>query len=196
MRPSSPPLDAAATDAQILAASLEDPHVFAALFDRHFAAIHGWLRRRVDPALADDLAAETFTRAFDARAQYDTSRPGARPWLFGIAVRLVADHGRAEVRRLRFLARTHPSDLVAEDLAPDTLARADASTLGPALAAALATLRTQERDVLLLAAWADLDYEQIAQATGVPIGTVRSRLHRARGHLRDALADTIDGSRT
>jgi RNA polymerase sigma factor (sigma-70 family) len=196
MRPLPSPQDAAATDAEILAASLHEPSAFAAVFDRHFPAIHGWMRRRVGASLADDLAAETFTRAFDARDRFDPGRADARPWLFGIAAHLVADHRRAEVRRLRAIARTDPGELIAEDQEAATLARADAATLGPALAAALAGLRSQERDALLLAAWADLDYEQIAQATGVPVGTVRSRLHRARRHLRAALATTIDGTET
>jgi RNA polymerase sigma factor (sigma-70 family) len=196
MRHVTQPPAVAATDAELLAASLADPHAFTAVFDRHFAAIHGWLRRRVGASLADDLAAETFTRAFDVRERFDPTRAEARPWLYGIAANLVADHRRAEVRRLRAVARTDPGELIADDEAAETLARADAATLGPALATALADLRSQERDVLLLAAWADLDYEQIALATGVPVGTVRSRLHRVRRRLRDALADTIDGSET
>jgi RNA polymerase sigma factor (sigma-70 family) len=197
MRPLPSPQDAASTDAEVLAASIDEPSAFAAVFDRHFPAIHGWLRRRVGASLADDLAAETFTRAFDARHRFDPGRAGARPWLFGIAAHLVADHRRAEVRRLGAVARPDPGELITEDQEAATLARADAATLGPALAAALAGLRSQERDALLLAAWADLDYEQIAQATGVPVGTVRSRLHRARRHLRAALAaHTIDRGET
>jgi RNA polymerase sigma-70 factor (ECF subfamily) len=74
-----------------------------------------------------------------------------------------------------------------EDLAAGAVARADAAAAGPAVAAALARLRSEERDVLLLVAWAGLEYEEVATATGVPIGTVRSRLHRARRALRAEL---------
>jgi RNA polymerase sigma factor (sigma-70 family) len=177
------------SDAAILAASLGDPQAFTALFERHFAAIHRWLHRRVGAPLAEDLAAETFTRAFDHRARYDPAYADARPWLFGIAANLVHDHQRAELRRLRALARVRRWDDTSgsEDLAAGAVARADAAAAGPAVAAALTGLRAEERDVLLLVAWAGLEYDEVARATGVPIGTVRSRLHRARRRLRAEL---------
>ncbi|HMJ36846.1 MAG TPA: RNA polymerase sigma factor [Baekduia sp.] len=181
--------DAAAqpSDAAILAASVGDPHAFTALFERHFARIHGWLHRRVGAPLAEDLAAETFTRAFDQRERFDGAYADARPWLFGIAARLVHDHHRAELRRLRALARVECWEAVGDDVAAGAVARADAAAAGPAVAAALAALRDEERDVLLLVAWAGLEYDEVARATGVPIGTVRSRLHRARRRLRATL---------
>jgi RNA polymerase sigma-70 factor (ECF subfamily) len=180
---------AAPTDAAILAASLADPQAFSALFERHFSAIHRWLRRRVGEPLAEDLAAETFTRAFDRRERFDgDAYASARPWLFGIAAHLVHDHQRSELRRLRALARAERWEASGEDMASAAVGRADAAAAGPAVAAALAALRAEERDVLLLVAWAGLEYEEVARATGVPVGTVRSRLHRARRRLRDALA--------
>lgn len=185
---------AARADAAILATSLDDPQAFAALFERHFAVIHRWLHRRVGAPLAEDLAAETFTRAFDRRARFDASiSQDARPWLFGIAANLVHDHRRSELRRLRALARAERWEAASGDQEADrAVARADAAALGPAVAAALADLRAPERDVLLLVAWAGLDYDEVARATGVPIGTVRSRLHRARGRLRAALGEDED----
>src|SRR5919205_4459442 len=94
------------TDAQAIGASLEDPEAFAVLFDRHFDAVHGYAQRRVGPALADEVAAETFTRAFDQRRRYDVSRDDARPWLLGIAANLLRRHWRSERRRLDAYART------------------------------------------------------------------------------------------
>jgi RNA polymerase sigma factor (sigma-70 family) len=179
-------------DAAILAASVGDPQAFAVLFERHFAAIHRWLHRRVGAPLAEDLAAETFTRAFDRRATFDGRYADARPWLFGIAANLVHDHRRSELRRLRALARAERWEAGAEDVATGAVARADAAALGPAVAAALAELRDEERDVLLLVAWAGLEYDEVARATGVPVGTVRSRLHRARRRLRAALGEKED----
>jgi RNA polymerase sigma factor (sigma-70 family) len=175
------------TDAAILVASVADPQAFTALFERHFTRIHRWLHRRVGAPLAEDLAAETFTRAFDRRDRFDAAYADARPWLFGIASNLVHDHQRAELRRLRALARVQRWEPGGDDLTAGAVARVDAAAAGPAVAAALAALRAEERDVLLLIAWADLEYEEVARATGVPIGTVRSRLHRARTHLRAAL---------
>jgi RNA polymerase sigma factor (sigma-70 family) len=184
-------------DAAILAASLSDPQAFAVLFERHFTAIHRWLHRRVGAPLAEDLAAETFTRAFDRRARFDASiSPDARPWLFGIAANLVHDHRRSELRRLRALARAERWEAsTGDDPAAGAVARADAAALGPAVAAALAGLRAPERNALLLVAWAGLDYEEVARATGVPIGTVRSRLHRARVRLRTALGEREEADR-
>jgi RNA polymerase sigma factor (sigma-70 family) len=181
------PASAVRSDAAIIAASVGDPQAFTELFERHFAAIDRWLHRRVGAPLAEDLAAETFTRAFDHRERFDRSYADARPWLFGIAANLVHDHRRTELRRLRALARVQRRDAATVDVAADADARADAAAAGPAIAAALADLRSEERDVLLLVAWAGLEYEEVATATGVPIGTVRSRLHRARQRLRIAL---------
>jgi RNA polymerase sigma-70 factor (ECF subfamily) len=187
MLPAQRTAPAGPTDAVILAASLDDPQAFTALFERHFAAIHRWLVRRVGTPLAEDLAAETFTRAFDVRERFDASHDDARPWLFGIAANLVHDHRRRELRRLRALARVERWEAAAEDPTAGAVTRADAALAGPAVAAALAELRAEERDVLLLVAWAGLEYDEVARATGVPIGTVRSRLHRARRRMRDAL---------
>jgi RNA polymerase sigma-70 factor (ECF subfamily) len=195
MPPAPRAAETSRTDAAIIARSLEEPDAFSALFERHFAPVHRWLHRRVGGQLAEDLAAETFTRAFDRRGRFDTTRADAAPWLFGIANNLVHDHRRSELRRLRALARTQAAAGMAEDLATRAAARVDAAASGPALAAALAGLREQERDVVLLVAWAALEYDDVARALGVPVGTVRSRLHRARRALRAALNDEEDAGR-
>ena len=161
------------TDAQAIHASLHDPEVFATLFDRHFDAVHGYVQRRVGPDLADEVAAETFTRAFDRRRRYDQSREDARPWLLGIAANLLRRHWRSERRRLDAYARSG--------------GREDAELTVPVaaeLAAALKALPRREREPLLLLAWADLSYEQIAVALELPVGTVRSRISRGRARLR------------
>jgi RNA polymerase sigma-70 factor (ECF subfamily) len=176
----------AGSDAQIIAASRSEPHAFATIFDRHFDAVHRYLARRVGADLADDLAAEAFTEAFNVRARFDTARTDARPWLFGIATNLLRHHRRSEARRLRAYARVDrpPGTYEAEGVIE---ARLDAQRAAPMIAAALAQLSTDERDVLLLYAWADLRYEEIAIALEIPIGTVRSRLNRARGRLRELI---------
>ena len=93
------------TDARVIARSLDEPAVFAALFDRHYDSVHRYLARRVGPDIAAELASETFTTAFDVRRRYDPGRSDARPWLFGIATNLVRHHRRSEGRRLRAYAR-------------------------------------------------------------------------------------------
>ena len=179
----------AGSDAQVIDASWVDPRVFAAVFDRHYDAVHRYLARRVGSDLADDLAAETFTTAFDARRRYDTAYPNARPWLFGIATNLLRHHRRGEARRLRaYASLDRPADPDGGSGGID--ARVDAGRAGPAIADALTHLSAGDRDVLLLFAWADLRYEEIAVALHIPVGTVRSRLHRARRQVRELLGDS------
>lgn len=173
------------SDDDVIRASVAEPERFGPLFDRHAVPVHRYLARRIGPP-ADDLLAETFLVAFRRRASY-TSDVGVRPWLFGIATNLVRRHVRTEERRYRALAR-----LAAGELAPpvieDAIDRLDAGALRRDLALALASLHRRDRDVLLLTAWADLSYEQIAAVLDIPLGTVRSRLHRARRLTRLALA--------
>jgi RNA polymerase sigma-70 factor (ECF subfamily) len=174
-------------DAEIIARSRVDPSGFAAIFDRHYVAIRRYLGRRVDRALADELASEAFVRAFAGRDRYDGALVDARPWLYGIATNLLHKHLRSEERRRRAYVRVLDPGFSAGGL-DGADRRADAAALGPAVAAALARLEPRDRDALLLLALTDLDYEGIAIATGVPVGTVRSRLHRARRHITNDLA--------
>ncbi|MEV4257925.1 RNA polymerase sigma factor [Spirillospora sp. NPDC049652] len=173
-------------DAAVIERSLREPESFAGIFDRYFDAIHGYAARRLGAAAADDVAAETFLIAFDRRGSYDLARPDARPWLYGIASNLIARRHRAEARQYRGLARTGP-DGPAEGPEERAADRLDASAARGPLAAALADLNDGDRDVLLLVAWADLTPQEAAEALGLPAGTARSRLHRARTRIRAAL---------
>jgi RNA polymerase sigma-70 factor (ECF subfamily) len=187
----SPPDDdttsAPRDDHAVIAASLEHPELFGALFDRHAHELHGFLSRRLGER-ADDLVGELFVIAFERRHRYREQLGDARPWLYGIASNLVRRHHRAEATHYRALART-PLALVAPDGAGEAIARADASALRPRLAEALAGLKPADRDVLLMLAWGQLDQAEVATALGIPLGTVRSRLHRARTQLRPVLDD-------
>ncbi len=173
------------TDGEILADSIDNAASFAVIFDRHFDAIYGYLQRRIGPDLAEELASQTLLVAFDKRARYDPSFSNARPWLFGIAGNLLRRQRREERRQLRAYGRTGIDPL--GDALEGTEARLDAASMGRELAAALASLGAEELDVLLLYAWAELSYPEIGQALGTPIGTVRSRLSRARRHVRELL---------
>jgi RNA polymerase sigma-70 factor (ECF subfamily) len=176
-------------DAAIIAVSHADPTSFGSIFDRHYDAVWRYLTSRVGSGLADDLAAETFLSAFRSRRRFDRGATSARPWLFGIAANHVRHHQRSEVRRLRAYARVH-DDGVHEDGTTDVDDRLDAVHRRGALADALSRLSTRDRDVVTLIAWADLTYEETAAALGIPVGTVRSRLHRARRQLRELLGST------
>jgi RNA polymerase sigma-70 factor (ECF subfamily) len=179
------------SDAAVIAASLHDPEAFAVLFDRYADDIHRYAAARLGTQAADDVMAETFVAAFQRRRRYDLERPRARPWLYGIATNLIARHRRTEARRLRALTRLAPEDAATgEPLADRVSDRVSAQASRAALAAALAGLPRRYRDTLLVVAWGGLDYAEAADALGVPVGTVRSRLHRARARLRTVLGGT------
>ena len=175
------------SDAAVIAASLASPAAFAGVFERHHAAVHRYLARRLGVDLADELAAETFAVAFAKRGRYNGAFADARPWLFGIATKLAHRHRRREERELRAYARTGV-DAAVPSPAERISERADSAVAGRALAAALASLSADERDVLLLYAWVELDQPEIAAALSIALGTVKSRLHRARGRVRESLA--------
>jgi RNA polymerase sigma-70 factor (ECF subfamily) len=186
-------LPVAGGDADAIAASMQEPARFAVVFDRHYDEISSYLSRRAGRALAEELTSETFVRAFAARAGYDFAYRDARPWLYGIATNLLRKHARSEERRRRAYQRAIEHDGFSDEL--DAVAgRVDAFAGARVVAAALTRLSPADRDTLLLFALTDLGYEGIARATGVPVGTVRSRLHRVRRHLQAALSelDPID----
>ncbi|GII02879.1 RNA polymerase sigma factor [Planobispora takensis] len=166
--------------------SIVDPDRFGAVFDAHYGEIRRYIGRRLDIATAEDLAAETFLIAFRRRGRFDPGRGAVRPWLYGIATNLVNRHRRAELRRYRVLARTGPP---ADDDGHDqrVVDRVAAGVTVGRLSEALARLSRGERDAVLLAAYGELTYDEIAEALGVACGTVASRLSRARTKLRDWL---------
>jgi RNA polymerase sigma factor (sigma-70 family) len=183
-------MNAADDDGEAVRASVADPQAFAPVFDRHFDAVHRFVRRRVGATVAQDVAAETFLRAFEARDRFDVTRGDARPWLYGIAVNLLGHHYRSEERQLRAYARTGVDPGLVDEERAD--ARLDAAAARRQLAAALADLQPGDRDALLLHAWAGLEYAEIAEALDIPVGTVRSRLNRARELVRRRLtADEV-----
>jgi RNA polymerase sigma-70 factor (ECF subfamily) len=159
---------------------------FEDVFRTEFAPLHSWLHRRLGAAGADELAAQTFEIAFRRWDDLEPGRP-ARPWLYGIAANLARHHWRKERRMLRAHARSGIEPAPNEDEAA-LHERLDAQAQTRALAAALAELRAEEREVLLLHAWAGLSDSEIAEALSLPVGTVKSRLHRSREHLRNHLS--------
>lgn len=155
---------------------------FDEMFSLEFPAIHRYARRRVGADVADDIAAETFTIAFARWDRFDLGRP-VRPWLFGIATNVLRRYRRDEERKLRAFARSG-TDPIAVESEDELLRRADDPLMLRELATLLAGLRVEDREILLLRAWAELSDEEIATALSVPVGTVKSRLHRIRERLR------------
>jgi RNA polymerase sigma-70 factor (ECF subfamily) len=175
-------------DAAVIRDSMADPERFAILVRRHAPAIGRYVTRRVGTEAAEDVVAETFLVAFRQRASYADDGRDSLPWLYGIATRLVHRHWRSEASQLRLLARTG-TDPVTEPFTERVDAAVSANSAKARLAGALARLPASQRDALLLLVWAELSYDQIAAATGVPMGTVQSRISRARQRLRKQLAD-------
>ncbi len=170
------------TDAELLARSVEEPKAFGPFYERHGLVVRRYVRRRVGDAAGDDLASEVFIRAFRARGRYRAERDVALPWLLGIANHVTADHRRLERRRLAALARLAGQ-------APGVVEHQDGG-LAPQLVAALRKLPAVERDTLLLVVWGELSQEETAVALGLPVGTVSSRVTRARKRLVLALGQT------
>jgi RNA polymerase sigma factor (sigma-70 family) len=181
------------SDSAVIAASLLDPGAFGEIFERHYDAVHGYLQRRLDEGRADEIASQTFLVAFDGRGRFDRTKPGARPWLYGIATNLAHNHRRHEIVELRAMAGMKPEGGAAMD---GVESRLDAERMRGQLAQGLADLPSEEADVLCLLVWAELGQAEIADALEIPLGTVKSRLSRARGRLRQSLglgptADTV-----
>jgi RNA polymerase sigma-70 factor (ECF subfamily) len=181
--------EASLADGDLVATSLSDPQRFALLFDRHVRVVHRYVSSRIRPDDVDDVVSETFVIAFRTRSRYDRAYADARPWLLGIATNVLRHHHRSEGRRL---ARLRTGARAAEldfDPAESVIATIDQATQTDRIARALTRLDNRYRDVLLLAASADLTYDEIARALGVPVGTVRSRLSRGRRRLRELLTE-------
>jgi RNA polymerase sigma-70 factor (ECF subfamily) len=160
-----------------------DPAPIEPLFRAHFDAIFRYASCRVGRDAALDVASETFAQALRSIGRLDPDRE-PRPWLFGIAANVLRHHSRAEARRLGAYAR------VERPTGPSSRGDEHMTDHSGAIVEALSALTPEDRETILLFAWADLSYDEIADALGIPVGTVRSRINRARRLLRNSL--TLD----
>ncbi|MFI0420276.1 RNA polymerase sigma factor [Spongiactinospora sp. 9N601] len=175
-------------DAFLIEQSRREPEAFAEIFRRHAPDIARYVRRRLGTEAADDVVGETFLTAFRQRGGYDLARPNARPWLYGIASNLIGRYVRTEVQQLRILEGTG-TDPVQASFTERSDERLSAMASRRRLAGALAALPRGHRDALLLVAWADLSYPEVAEALRIRVGTVRSRVNRARTKLKKELGE-------
>lgn len=167
-------------------AAAGDADAFGTLFDRHAESIRAYCARRTGSLdAADDLVSMVFLEAWRRRDDVELVDDLALPWLYGVARRIVQQRWRTAVRHRRALARL-PAHAVALDHAEEVAGRLDDRASLRRVTDALRALRPAERDVLLLCVWQGLDYAAASVALGVPIGTVRSRLSRARARLKQA----------
>ena len=161
-----------------------DPAAFGQLFDRHATAVYNHLfRRTANWSEAEDLTSAVFLQAWRRRGQVVLDRESALPWLLGVANQTLRNAQRATRRYHAALARIAPADKSSDDHADAVAAAVDGERQMAEIRRAVSRLPRHEREVVELCAWSGLDHKGAAVALGVPVGTVKSRLHRARRRL-------------
>lgn len=174
-----------------------DADAFGLLFERHATTIYNYCFRRVgDWAVAEDLVSIVFLEAW--RRRQNELPPGKElPWLFGVATNVIRNRRRSERRYVAALRRVAEPD-ASFGFADETEERLDDERLMAHALRLLAQLPRREQEVFALCAWSELSYEDAALALGIPVGTVRSRLSRARARLRelDPVGGHEEGKRT
>jgi RNA polymerase sigma factor (sigma-70 family) len=174
-------------DGRLIQESWSEPMRFAELFHRHYSAVSQLCARRVGRSESEDLAGETFCRAFEHRRRFDVSRSDARPWLYGIALNLVRTHHRGRFRRGNAYERTARLVDTEVEFSSRVERGVDARRELDAVEDALLELPDADVEVLLLHVWEELSYKAIAEALDLPVTTVRLRLYRIRQRLREAI---------
>lgn len=173
------------SDSELIRASLGEPDCFALVFDRHFSSVFRFVGASVRRDHVADISSEVFVRAFEQRSRYNLAYRSARPWLLGIASNLIADHYRKQAREDRAYRRASATAAGSQDFENGTSERVDAEMSSPLLRKALEALRPEDVSIVVLFAVEQMTYREIASALGIPEGTVRSRLSRARVRLRN-----------
>lgn len=180
----------AAAMAKAMRASIEHPQRFEAVFDRYHPVIYRHLAHLAGVDQADELAGDVFVVAFTVRARFDPAFGSVRAWLFGIAANVLRTRRRSEYRgiraRERIAGRRREED-TSIDLVTDRIAYSQELLTATE---ALEQLGAADREVIVLYAFAELSYQEIATALGVEVGTVRSRMNRARRRLRELLGSS------
>ncbi len=159
----------------------DDADAFGLLFERHGPRIHGYvLRRTGDPQTAEDIVAVVFLEAWRQRSTVELRQHSALPWLYGVAANVLRHQHRSRRRhqtaldRLAHMPPRSPALVERQAQAAQEAAR---------VLEQVRALPRRERDVLVLSVWEGLSHAEIAVALGTTIGTVKSRLSRARARL-------------
>lgn len=168
-----------------------DSGAFGELYQRHARSVQSFcLWRSANLQIAEDATATAFLEAWRRRRRLDLTTDSAAPLLLGVATNVLRNHWRSQRRHARAIERIHHADpLPSSEQEDEAVARIDAVARVREAGAAIRGLPLREREVLALLAWAELSYEETAAALGIPIGTVRSRLSRARSRLGRAFPD-------
>jgi RNA polymerase sigma-70 factor (ECF subfamily) len=160
-----------------------DADAFGTLFDEFAQAIYRYACRVTgDPTTAEDVVGQTFLDAWRLRRKVRPEGDGLGPWLYGIATNVLRN-ARRSTKRYRAVQQRLPYPEPVPDHADDLVRRESEAEERAAARIALGALRPAEREVVALCTWSGLTYEQAAEALGVPVGTIRSRLSRAKARL-------------
>ena len=162
-------------------------HDAARFFDEHVDVVYRYVARRLGPEEAADVVGDVFEVALTQFDRFDAQRGNERAWLFGITSNLIRRRWRTEQRRLRAWSRASTRSAAPGDPLLDVVDRIDASVEVERVMAAVGELSLEDRDLLLLIVWEGTPYAACAEILGIPVGTVRSRLHRIRRELQEAV---------
>ncbi|MDH6279725.1 RNA polymerase sigma factor (sigma-70 family) [Prescottella agglutinans] len=158
------------------------------LYTAHAQTLYHYVVRRVGESVAEDIVADAFLETWRIRDRYNSNVAQSRSWLFGVATNKIRHHYRAEARRLKAAARNIAAEASTVSNDPADLGW----TLDSQLALALSNLRPEEREVILLVAWAELTPLEISRVLDLPPATVRTRLFRARTALKRSYPQVLD----
>lgn len=162
---------------------------YATIYERHATAVYNFAFRRTGSwARAEDVTSTVFLEGWRRRSS-DLTHDSALPWLYGITNNVIRHQSRSHLRHRRMLARLPPFG-VEPDPAADVVGRLDDERRTALVLTAMDVLTEVEREVVTLCVWAALTYEEASTAMGVPVGTVKSRLARARQRLRDETSES------
>jgi RNA polymerase sigma-70 factor (ECF subfamily) len=179
------------TDAELWRAAERDPEAFGELYERHARSVFAFCARRTgDLTLAEDLTSVVFLEAWRRRRSVQPHGSSALPWLLGTANNVVRNQRRSLRRHHAALSRlsVNGASPSGED---EVIGRVDAQRTLSAALRAIDGLPPEQRDAVNLVLWSGLSYEDAAQALGIPVGTVRSRVARARTRLSGSLAPML-----
>lgn len=166
---------------------------FESAYENHVGGIYRFAQRRLGPAMAEEITAQTFAEAWRTRDRYQPDRGTPAAWLYGIAANVIRHHRRDEVRQLRALAASGSDPAWVVEDANRVVERLHAGEEWPKVADALAGMKPKDRDIITLYCWEGLSYQEVADALDLPVGTVRSRLSRARTRLAAAVGRSQAG---
>lgn len=188
-KPRPPNADARRTNDSVLwyEASRGSPIAFGTLFERHARAVYNHCFRRTGNwSLAEDLTSAVFLEAWRKRRDVLLHDGSLLPWLLGVATNLLRNHKRSLRRHQRALARL-PIDRESADDLDDVIGRIEDERQLTVVLALVDKLPRREQEVIALCVWEGLSYEAAAVALQSPVGTIRSRLSRARRRIRELL---------